>query len=87
MATISGIMKILVINEPFIQEYCRCQRWPAKDDKPAMGFYKLLSILSNFTHNSKRCQVFFEAGVKTSPFNPLDRTGPSIRVNPRCYPR
>lgn len=23
-------MKILVINQPFIPQYCRCQRWPAK---------------------------------------------------------
>jgi len=23
-------MKILVINEPFISSYCRCQRWPAR---------------------------------------------------------
>ncbi|MFA5272214.1 MAG: radical SAM protein [Candidatus Omnitrophota bacterium] len=23
-------MKILVINQPFISEYCRCQRWPAR---------------------------------------------------------
>jgi len=23
-------MKILVINEPFIRQYCRCQRWPAR---------------------------------------------------------
>jgi len=23
-------MKTLVINQPFIPQYCRCQRWPAK---------------------------------------------------------
>lgn len=23
-------MKILVVNEPFLPEYCRCQRWPAR---------------------------------------------------------
>ncbi|MDI6736544.1 MAG: cobalamin B12-binding domain-containing protein [bacterium] len=23
-------MKILVINAPFIKDFCRCQRWPAK---------------------------------------------------------
>ena len=91
-------MKILVINQPFIPQYCRCQRWPAKTRgraiRPPDWFCYAAAVLKRdgfdvelydfIAHNWDKTKLEKLTREKNPDFVVLDSTTPSISSDIDC---